>query len=90
MARAKPPTTTKPRSVGLLADRLEEPRLADARLAGDEQELAEAGLDVIEPAVDELEQLVAADEERAANRVGSDVHGSQFRAATVTGHRSFD
>ena len=50
------------------------------------------GVDVVEPPVGELEQVVATDEERAADRIGSDVHGSQFRplARQVIGHSTDD
>ena len=61
-------------------------------LAGDEQELAVAGLDVVEPAVGELEQIVASDEERATDGIGSGIHASQFRAMSrrVIGHSTDD
>ena len=51
----------------LPADRAEEPRLADARLAREQQELAVAGRDVFDASVHEVEQFVAPDEERATN-----------------------
>ena len=70
-----PSTAAKPRALGLPPDRAEEPRLADPGLAGEQQELAVAGQDVVEPPVDELEQVVATDEERAADGARRAVHG---------------
>ena len=57
----------KPRCLGLPVDRIEEPRLADPGLAGEQQELAVAGRDVVEASIDEVEQVVTPDEERAAD-----------------------
>ena len=53
--------------LGLLDDRIEVASLADPRLAGDQEELAASGEHVVEPSIGELEQLVATDQQRAAN-----------------------
>jgi hypothetical protein len=50
-----------------MVDRIEEPRLADPGLAGEQQELAMAGHHVIQSSIDKVEQVVAPDEERAAD-----------------------
>ncbi len=62
-----PPEIAKPRCSSLPADRAKEPRLADARLARQQQELAVAGRDVFDASVREVEQFVAPDEERATH-----------------------
>ncbi len=41
--------------------------LADPRLAGEQEELAPAGGDIVEPPIRELEQVITPDEERATN-----------------------
>ena len=53
--------------IGLPIDRIEEPRLADPGLSGEQQELAVAGHDVVQAAIDEVEQVVTPDEERATD-----------------------
>jgi tRNA A-37 threonylcarbamoyl transferase component Bud32 len=51
----------------LLLDGVEEPRLADAGLAREEQEVAMAANDIVEASIDEVEEVVPSDQERAAN-----------------------
>ena len=51
----------------LALDRSQEPRLADPGLAGEQDELAAAFEDVVEPPVGEDEQVVTPDEERTAD-----------------------
>ena len=62
-----PPTAAKPRALGRPADRAEEPGLADPGLPATSRNWPRPGLDVVEPAVGQLEQVVATDEERAAD-----------------------
>ena len=92
LRRDEAPAADEPALCRLPVDRVEEPRLADAGLPGDEEELAMARLDVVESPIGELEQVVASDEERAANRTGSGVHVLQFRALSspVIGHSTDD
>jgi hypothetical protein len=54
-------------SLGLLDDRIEEARFADPGLAREQQELASAGHNILETSVDQVEQIVPSDEERAAD-----------------------
>jgi hypothetical protein len=60
---------------GLATDRRQEPALADARHPADEQELSAAYLDVVEAAIDQLEDPIATDEQGAADRTDGHVHG---------------
>ena len=61
----------------LAPDGGQQPGLADPRLAGEQQELAPAGGDVLEPPIRELEQVVAPDEKRATDGSQRRVHGSE-------------
>ena len=62
-----PSAATHARDPRPCAERRQEPGLADPGLAGEQQELATTGDDVVEAAVRELEQVVAPDEERTSN-----------------------
>ena len=70
-----PPTAGKAALLGLPTDGAEEPRLADAGLARQQQELAMAGRDVLDASIHEVEELVAPDEERATNDARGGWHG---------------
>ena len=80
----------EPAALGLAADRAEEARLADPGLTGQQQELPVPRLDVIEPAVGELEQVVAPDEERTTDGTRRAAHGTEVYDRVQAGHRSFD
>ena len=54
-----------------------QPCLADSGLAGEQQELAPAGGNVVETPVRELEQVVTPDEERTTDGPERGVHGSE-------------
>ena len=64
-------------TLGLAPDRGEEAGLADPGLAGQQQELAATGEDVVEAPVGQVEQVVAPDEERAADDARRTVHRSE-------------
>ena len=68
------PGRVEPALLGLAPDRRQKSGLADAGLACDQQQLASARGDVVEPAVDQIEQVVATDEERTADRADHSCH----------------
>ena len=72
-----PPAVVKPRCFAFRMIAPRKPRLADARLAGQQQELAVAGRDVLEASVDEVEQVVTPDEERATDDAQGDLTWSR-------------
>ncbi len=45
--------------------------------SADEQELAVADLDVVQPTIDQFEQVVAADEDGGSDGVRKDVHAHE-------------
>ena len=67
-------------------------RLADAGLAGQQEELAASGRDLVEASVGQLEEVVAPDEERADRPADGLAMASQCRArpSTVIGHSTDD
>jgi hypothetical protein len=59
-------------------DGTQEPCLADTRLTGEEQELTTSGGNLVEAPIREVEQVVAADQQGAAN--GSERGGHRLRS----------
>ena len=76
----------------LAPDGREQPRLADPGLAGEQQELAPACDDVVEPPIGEDEQVVTPDEERTADGSGCGTHRVKCRrgSSRVIGHSTDD
>ena len=88
-----PSTAANPRLSALRPDGAEEARLADPGLAGQQQELAVPGEDVVQAAVGELEQVVPPDEERACSGARRAAHGRpkcRTGSAPVIGHSTDD
>ena len=69
-----PETAEKPRLSALRRIAPRKPGLADPRLAGQQQELATPGQDILEAPVGQVEQVVASDEERTADGAWRTVH----------------
>ena len=63
--------------LGLAPDGGEQPSLPDPRFAGEQEELAPAGGDVVETPIGEGQQVVTPDEERTADGPERRVHGRE-------------
>ena len=83
------PAGREPAGRSLALDGIDEARLADARLAADQQHAAVAGCDLLDALVGQLEDLVAPDEQWTEDR-RDPPHGRTICRRMAPSHRSFD